>query len=157
MLGSQIRMWRGRRSPATRGAILVNGRATFDDLFGLLNEARASANGAFHLAGWSMHADAELGKRPEDAQADFPITLTQAAELIGGAGGRCRFLAADFVQVSDPASLEAITIFMLYLLVAGELLGRSPASAAPREGTGCCSVLPCCWATLFSRTRSSLP
>lgn len=115
---------------------LVNGVATFDDMFRTLDEVRASGAGAFHLAGWSLFAEEALTQAPPGAAGDFPLTVAEAAALIGAAGGASRFLAVDFVQVSDPAKLQAIETVALYLFFAGEVIARIPASSAPRDGTG---------------------
>jgi phosphatidylserine/phosphatidylglycerophosphate/cardiolipin synthase-like enzyme len=116
---------------------LVNGHATFDDLFARLNEARVSAAGAFHLAGWSLFAEEELATRPAGAPAEYPLTIAQAATVIGAADdGACRFLAVDFLQISDPDKLEAIETLALFILVAVETMKRAPGIADLRDGSG---------------------
>jgi phosphatidylserine/phosphatidylglycerophosphate/cardiolipin synthase-like enzyme len=114
---------------------LVNGHETFTDLFMSLKEAGATANGALHLAGWAIFAEESLAKRPE-GDAHFPETLVEAATRIGAAGGTCRFLGTDFVQVSDPSKLEAVETLALFFLTAGELLSRIPIGSGTTDGSG---------------------
>ena len=123
----------------TRGNMLtplVNGYATFDDLFARLNEAQASATGSFHLAGWSMFSEEELVKKPVGAAADYPLTLAQATTLIGSAGGASRFLAVDFLQISDPMTVETVETLAVFILTAIELIKRAPGLTDTRDGTG---------------------
>ena len=74
---------------------LVNGRECFDHLFRALHDA-ATANppGGLHLVGgWQTFPDTELTERRDGEPADLPLSLEQAAELIGAAGGATRFLS----------------------------------------------------------------
>ena len=105
---------------------LVNGPEYFDDLFRRLQDARAAgANGGFHLTGWSMFPDTELTQRGASDPTDFPITLEQAATLIGAAGGSTRFLPAQFFQLSPTSPVVPIEILAFSLIVMGLLMARN--------------------------------
>lgn len=98
---------------------LVNGPEFFDELFRRLQDVRAAAgNGGFHLAGWSMVPDAELTTRLPADPADLPVTLEEAARLIGDAGGSTRFLTSRHYQL-DPSSLvtEVETLILAAIVI----------------------------------------
>lgn len=110
-----------RFTPGNHIRPLVNGKETFANIFAELDLARGVENGALHLAaGYSMFADTQLTERPEGAPADFPVTLVEAAELLSTRGGS-RYLAVDFITVSDPSTLTSIQVLAVLLLVMGQL------------------------------------
>jgi phosphatidylserine/phosphatidylglycerophosphate/cardiolipin synthase-like enzyme len=112
----------------TRGNLLtplVNGPKYFDDLFRRLQDARAAAgNGGFHLTGWAMFPETEFtGRLPSDP-SDLPITLKQAATLIGQAGGGTRFLPAQFFQLDPTSAVGPAEILTFSLIVMGLLMAK---------------------------------
>lgn len=114
-----------RYTRGNRVTSLVNGPAYFDDLFHRLQEARL-ANGRFDLAGWAMFADTEFVKRRDADPPDFPLTLEQAVQLISDAGGSCRLLPAQFVQLESGAEdVASAEILAFYLIVSGILVASS--------------------------------
>jgi phosphatidylserine/phosphatidylglycerophosphate/cardiolipin synthase-like enzyme len=102
---------------------LVNGPAYFDDLFRKLQDARAAGvNGGFHLAGWAMFPQTEFTQRRSDDPSDLPITLEEAAKLIGAAGGGTRFLPAQYFQLSANSPVVPAEILLFSLIVTGLLM-----------------------------------
>jgi phosphatidylserine/phosphatidylglycerophosphate/cardiolipin synthase-like enzyme len=102
---------------------LVNGPTYFDDLFRKLQAARtAGATGGFHLAGWAMFPQTEFTQRGSADPTDLPITLEQAASLIGAAGGATRFLPAQFLQLSATSPVVPAEILAFSLIVMGLLM-----------------------------------
>ena len=105
---------------------LVNGPEFFDDLFRRLQDARtAGSNGGFHLTGWSMFPEEELTQRLASDPTDLPITLAEAATLIGAAGGSTRFLPAQFLQLDASSPVVPIEILAFSLIVMGLLMARN--------------------------------
>jgi phosphatidylserine/phosphatidylglycerophosphate/cardiolipin synthase-like enzyme len=105
---------------------LVNGPEYFDDLFRRLQDARvAGANGGFHLAGWAMFPQTEFTRRLSTDPADLPITLEEAATLIGAAGGSTRFLPAQFFQLSPTSPVVPVEILAFSLIVMGLLMASN--------------------------------
>ena len=105
---------------------LVNGREYFDHLFRALHDA-ATANppGGLHLVGgWQTFPDTELTERRDGEPADLPLSLEQAAELIGAAGGATRFLSPKFIQL-DPGLADQIGELSLFsFMIMGLLRGK---------------------------------
>jgi phosphatidylserine/phosphatidylglycerophosphate/cardiolipin synthase-like enzyme len=120
---------------------LVNGPEFFDDLFHRLQAARVPTGG-FHLAGWSMFPETELTRRSSSDPADLPITLQEAAQLIGAAGGACRFLPAGFIQL-EPSDTIVPTEALVFFLVVGGILTLSSlgVSFARTDGAGAVLLL----------------
>lgn len=115
---------------------LVNGPAFFDELFRRLQDARVPTGG-FHLAGWSMFPDTELTKRLQSDPADLPVTLEQAAQLIGAAGGGCRFLPAQFIQLETNEDIVPAEALIFFLVMGGILvLNALGVSFARTDGMG---------------------
>jgi phosphatidylserine/phosphatidylglycerophosphate/cardiolipin synthase-like enzyme len=119
----------GASSPAlanyTRGNLvtpLVNGPAFFDDLFRELHDAAQISNGGYHLAGWAMVHDKEMTKKKDGDPGNLPLTLKAAAELIGAAGGGCRFLPAKFIHLAPGTSVDDAEIIIFYSIVSGILM-----------------------------------
>lgn len=127
----------------TRGNVytpLVNGPEFFDDLFVALRDAQ-DPNGGFHLTGWSMfpqtkftkrgfgddpHATVNLEEATQQLGTDnVPLTIEQAAKLIGDAGGASRFLPAEFIQVLPGQTLSATEALVVYALMSGILIFNS--------------------------------
>lgn len=124
----------------TRGNLvtpLVNGPAFFDDLFVALRDAQR-ADGGFHLAGWAMFPQTRFTKRGwgDDPQArltlaqatallgadNIPLTLEQAASLIGAAGGRSCFLPSKHYQLDGGAVITTSEALIFYFLMTGTLI-----------------------------------
>ncbi len=114
---------------------LINGPAFFDDLFRQLNAARVPGGG-FHLAGWSMDPTTEMTKRRATDPSDLPLTLKQAAQLIGAAGGKSRFLPAQFIQLADGDSLELVVILTFEVIVYGVLVMNAAGVSFVRSDLG---------------------
>jgi phosphatidylserine/phosphatidylglycerophosphate/cardiolipin synthase-like enzyme len=105
---------------------LVNGPEFFDDLFRRLQDARlAGSNGGFHLAGWAMFPETEFTQRRAGDPTDLPITLAQAATLIGDAGGGTRFLPSQFYQLSPASAVVPVEILAFSLIVMGLLMAKN--------------------------------
>jgi phosphatidylserine/phosphatidylglycerophosphate/cardiolipin synthase-like enzyme len=118
----------------------VNGPEFLDDLCLALRDAQ-DANGGFHLAGWSMFPRTQLTRLPmrhdphttldlDQAMAaigadNVPLTLEQAVKLIGDAGGACRFLPAEFIQVLPGENLSATQTLVMHALISGILIFNS--------------------------------
>lgn len=120
---------------------LVNGPAFFDDLFRRLQEARVPTGG-FHLAGWSMFPDTEFTKRLSTDPADLPITLEEAAQLIGAAGGACRFLPSGFIQLQPNEDILPTEAVLFFLIMGGILsLNALGVSFARTDGAGALLLL----------------
>lgn len=116
---------------------LVNGPAYFDDLFEALRSAQDPVGG-FHLAGWAMFPQTKFTRRRlgEDPFATLtlaaaealrgadtlPLTLEQAAKLIGDAGGATRFLPARFIQLQSGNTLAPTAALAYYFIMAGLLI-----------------------------------
>jgi phosphatidylserine/phosphatidylglycerophosphate/cardiolipin synthase-like enzyme len=116
---------------------LVNGPEFFDDLFVTLRDAQFDSGG-FHLTGWSMYPSTKFTRREFGEAQDtdltlaeatdllaadaVPLTLEQAAHLIGAVGGGTRFLPAEFIQVQQGETLSAIEALAFHILVSGILV-----------------------------------
>jgi phosphatidylserine/phosphatidylglycerophosphate/cardiolipin synthase-like enzyme len=103
----------------TRGNLVtpfVNGPDYYDLLFRQLHDADG-----LHLGGgWATFPDVELTtKRPGDPD-DLPLTLEQAATLIGSHGGT-RFLSPKFIQLEPGSPIETGELLAFYLIVVGLL------------------------------------
>ncbi len=110
----------------TRGNVLtpyVNGDEYFDELFHrLLDAGRAGPDGGLHLVGgWQTFPDVELVTRGPDDDPDLPLTLEQAARLIGGAGGATRFLSPQFIQLEPLPPVETVELVAFSVIVIGLL------------------------------------
>jgi len=114
----------------------ADGPDFFDDMFREIERAR-TAGGGFHLAGWSMFPEDEFTRRRDGEPADFALSLLQAVERIGAAGGGCRFLPAKFIQLQDSDSLTSTEILVFNILVYGVfILNAVGVSAVRTDGAG---------------------
>lgn len=114
----------------TRGNVLtpyVNGPEYFHDLFRRLQDARvAGADGGLHLVGgWQTFPREELTKRTPEDVADLPITLEEAATLIGAAGGATRFLSPQFLQLEPASPVETAELMVFSFIVMGLLRAQN--------------------------------
>ena len=114
----------------TRGNVLtpnVNGNEYFDELFHrLLDAGRAGPDGGLHLVGgWQTFPDVELVTRRSDDDPDLPLTLEQAARLIGGAGGATRFLSPQFIQLEPLPPVETVELVAFSVIVMGLLRAKN--------------------------------
>jgi phosphatidylserine/phosphatidylglycerophosphate/cardiolipin synthase-like enzyme len=116
----------------------VNGPEFFEDLFAALRDAQAPTGG-FHLAtGWALYPQTKFTKRGlgEDPYAtvnlteatqqlgadNIPLTVEQAAKLIGDAGGATRFLSAEFIQIQPGQTLSPAEALATHALISGLLI-----------------------------------
>ena len=103
----------------TRGNLVTpfaNGPDYYDLLFRQLHDADG-----LHLGGgWATFPDVELTtKRPGDPD-DLPVTLEQAAALIG-THGETRFLSPQFIQLEPNSPIETGELLAFYLIIVGLL------------------------------------
>jgi phosphatidylserine/phosphatidylglycerophosphate/cardiolipin synthase-like enzyme len=125
-----------RFSRSNKVTPFADGPDFFDDMFRELERAR-TAGGGFHLAGWSMFPEDEFTKRRDGEPADFALSLLQAVERIGVAGGGCRFLPAKFIQLQDSDSLTTTEILVFTIIVYGIfILNAVGVSAVRTDGAG---------------------
>jgi phosphatidylserine/phosphatidylglycerophosphate/cardiolipin synthase-like enzyme len=155
-----------------RGNLLtpfVNGPEYFNDLFPALRDAQATGCG-LHLAGWSMRPQTKFFNRDfyenplDKVNLDsamigpdrVPVTLEQAAQLIGAAGGKTRFLPSKFYQLLPGETLltiEALGIFLILDLISVlNILPSSFLQALARTDTAGYFLLALLWvgATLYT-------
>jgi phosphatidylserine/phosphatidylglycerophosphate/cardiolipin synthase-like enzyme len=101
----------------------VNGRGYYDHLFRRLWDAsQAGAGSGLHLVGgWQTFPDDELTVRRAGEPEDLPLTLAEAAKLIGESGGATRFLSPKFIQL-DPGSPVEVFELTLFSVIVGGLL-----------------------------------
>ena len=78
-------------------------------------EPGGGPGGGLHLVGgWQTFPDDELTVRQAGGARGMPLTLAEAAELIGGRGGATRFLSPKFIQL-DPGSPVEVAELTLVL------------------------------------------
>jgi len=148
---------------------LVNGLEFFDDLCVALRDAQ-DANGGFHLAGWSMfprtrltrlplgndpHAILDLTLATEAIKDDnVPLTLEQAVKLIGDAGGACRFLPAEFIQILPGQTMTETQALVTYALLTGILIFNNLGFDFARSDAGGIVLMMAIWfgATIYIAT-----
>jgi phosphatidylserine/phosphatidylglycerophosphate/cardiolipin synthase-like enzyme len=95
----------------------VNGPDYYDVLFRQLHDADG-----LHLGGgWATFPDVELTVRRDGDPTDLPVTLEQAAKLIGSHGGKTRFLSPKFVQLDEGSPIETGELLAFYLIIVGLL------------------------------------
>ena len=158
----------------TRGNIftpLVNGPEFFDDLFLALRDAQ-DPTGGFHLTGWSMfpqtkftkrgfgddpHATVNLVEAAQQLGTDHvPLTLEQAAKLIGDVGGKTRFLPAEFIQVLPAQTIGAAEALLFHALISGILIFHSLGFDFARTDAVGAVVLIIAWAGATAYTAHVL-
>ena len=105
---------------------LVNGQEYYDHLFRVLHDAGvAGAGSGLHLVGgWQTFPDSELTVRRRGEPDKLPLSLEQAAELIGAAGGRTRFLSPKFIQLDPGSPIEVGEISLFSFIIMGLLRGK---------------------------------
>jgi phosphatidylserine/phosphatidylglycerophosphate/cardiolipin synthase-like enzyme len=106
---------------------LVNGSEYYDHLFRRLwDAAQEGADSGLHLVGgWQTCPEDELTVRREADPADLPLTLEQAARLIGENGGATRFLSPKFIQLDEGSPVEVGELVLFSVLVAGLLRAQN--------------------------------
>ena len=106
---------------------LVNGREYYDHLFRALHDAaKANRPGGLHLVGgWQTFPDTELTERRTGEPDDLPLSLEQAAELIGAEGGATRFLSPKFIQLDAGSPIEIGEISLFSYMIMGLLRGKN--------------------------------
>ncbi len=95
---------------------LVNGPAFFDDLFRQLHAVDGSGQGLHLTGGFSLFPDEELFTRSDADHPTLPLTIREAAEQIGAAGGACRFLSGQFIQIEPDEIVSDFEIWAFYFL-----------------------------------------
>jgi phosphatidylserine/phosphatidylglycerophosphate/cardiolipin synthase-like enzyme len=98
----------------------VNGPEYFDDWFRLLHQATG-----LHLAGWDVWPNDVLTRRRSADPANLPVTLAEAATLIGGRTdptNRTNVLASRFYQLQNPAAVTPTVGVLLEALIATMLI-----------------------------------
>jgi phosphatidylserine/phosphatidylglycerophosphate/cardiolipin synthase-like enzyme len=89
-----------------------------------------------------MFPDTEFTKRSPSDPADLPITLEQAAQLIASAGGACRFLPAQFIQLQPSDAIVPAEAIIFYFVMTGVLVLNSlGVSFARTDGAGAVVLL----------------
>jgi phosphatidylserine/phosphatidylglycerophosphate/cardiolipin synthase-like enzyme len=106
--------WRFQRGNRLR--TFVNGPEYFDDWLRLLYNATG-----LHLAAWDVWPDVTITSLKGGDPADLPLTLAQAAVLIGGRAGSTRInvLASRFYQLQDPTALTPLEALLLGAIIVG--------------------------------------
>ena len=104
---------------------LVNGHEYYDHLFRVLHDATANPPGGLHLVGgWQTFPDTELTVRRQGEPRDLPLSLEQAAELIGAAGGATRLLSPKFIQLDPGSPIEVGEVSLFSFMIMGLLRGK---------------------------------
>lgn len=120
----------------------VNGLEYYEDLLAKLKQAAAAgAAGGLHLVGgWQTFPDTQLARRDDDeTAAEHPVTLLEAATLLGDQGGASCVLSPQFFQLQPGDQITPAEMAVVSLLVAGLLVARNV--SAVRSDAGGVAVL----------------